>query len=248
MSETLAVQSVQKVIDVSDKYVLQLEKIEAELAGAIKQLYTASSQTDLIDTILLRNNIASILSNTGYYEVVDAYYSEGFQEFVDASYEFYKDAYGMSLSFTEESLQKLTAIKQASENRLLSLSDSLKSDIEQQIIRMQFGGVTGTDALSILSDQISSYMKRYIYTWINTTSIDISTSINQFIAEDAGITKYRYTGVMDKLNRQFCRNHLNEIHTIEEWQNMQNDQGGSVWTDRGGWNCRHTFVGVPDGE
>src|SRR5690606_1747747 len=63
-------------------------------------------------------------------------------------------------------------------------------------------------------------------------------------AEQAGVTKYRYTG--PSADRRFCarllaRSKQGETWTKEEIRKMDNGQGLSVLYHCGGYNCRHDW-------
>ena len=59
--------------------------------------------------------------------------------------------------------------------------------------------------------------------------------------------RYEYSGPRDLLNREFCREMLEETAAGKSWtrdelENMDNDQDLSVWTACGGWRCRHQLI------
>ena len=58
--------------------------------------------------------------------------------------------------------------------------------------------------------------------------------------------RYIYAGVRDGKNRDVCSRYIGQIKTEAEWRAISNGQNGSMWDNRGGWNCRHMFLLVPD--
>jgi len=58
--------------------------------------------------------------------------------------------------------------------------------------------------------------------------------------------KYIYAGVTDGKNRPVCSRYIGQIKTEAEWRWIPNGQNGSLWDNRGGYNCRHFFLLVPD--
>jgi len=64
--------------------------------------------------------------------------------------------------------------------------------------------------------------------------------------ETKKIKRYIYAGVRDSKNRDVCANYVGKIKTEEQWKSISNHQNGSMWDNRGGWNCRHYFLYVSD--
>lgn len=66
--------------------------------------------------------------------------------------------------------------------------------------------------------------------------------------EQNGITRYYYAGPLDRLTRPFCRELIEHgrIFTREQIDAMDNHQLPNVFITRGGYNCRHQWVGVTD--
>ena len=85
------------------------------------------------------------------------------------------------------------------------------------------------------------------------TLIDTGTSAfyqnaTFMIAEDAGIDKYKYVGPLDGRTRDFCRKHIGQVKTKEQWDAVPPAAGqpGPVSVYRGGWSCRHQLSPVVD--
>jgi len=61
-------------------------------------------------------------------------------------------------------------------------------------------------------------------------------------AEKAKDFEYRvYVGPVDEKTRDFCLEHVGNVYTLDEINDMDNGQTGNVLIDRGGWNCRHDW-------
>ncbi|MFA6470118.1 MAG: hypothetical protein WCW35_14580 [Bacteroidota bacterium] len=84
-----------------------------------------------------------------------------------------------------------------------------------------------------------------------------NTSLAQFdnatmfeFAQQAGINKFLYDGVLHEHSRLFCREHLGVKYTVAEIKKMDNGQGLPVETSCGGYNCTHfwtpVIIGVTD--
>lgn len=53
---------------------------------------------------------------------------------------------------------------------------------------------------------------------------------------------YTYMGVVDSKNREICRRYVGVSKTKKEWQSLDNGQGGNIWDNLGGFNCRHMIL------
>jgi len=63
-------------------------------------------------------------------------------------------------------------------------------------------------------------------------------------AQQGGVEKFLYDGVLHTNTRPFCREHLGKQYTIAQIQKMDNGQGIPVETACGGYNCTHFWTPV----
>lgn len=61
-------------------------------------------------------------------------------------------------------------------------------------------------------------------------------------ARGAGIDRFKYLGA--SAQRPFCKEHLGQIKTADEWSALSNGQGLDVLTSCGGYNCTHRLRAV----
>ncbi len=64
------------------------------------------------------------------------------------------------------------------------------------------------------------------------------------MAQQAGVKKFIYDGVLHPNSRLFCREHLGKKYTITQITKMNNGQGLPVLTSCGGYNCTHWWTPV----
>lgn len=69
------------------------------------------------------------------------------------------------------------------------------------------------------------------------------TAANMEKADLAGIEKFLYDGLLTTKTRQFCIDHLGNIYTRSEIDEMDNENLNPVWIHRGGYRCIHRWVG-----
>lgn len=63
-------------------------------------------------------------------------------------------------------------------------------------------------------------------------------------AQQGGVEKFKYDGVLHTNTRPFCREHLGKKYTIDQIRKMDNHQGIPVETSCGGYNCTHFWTPV----
>jgi hypothetical protein len=80
---------------------------------------------------------------------------------------------------------------------------------------------------------------------------EVKTRISQYgrgvtaaAAEAADMSYYLYTGPMDGITRPFCKQLINLVVSKAQMKRLNNQQGLTVLTSGGGYNCRHSWSPV----
>lgn len=81
-----------------------------------------------------------------------------------------------------------------------------------------------------------------VYTIANTAVAQFDNASMFEFAQQAGVEKYLYDGILNPDSRLFCVKHFKKVYTLEQIKNMDNGQGLDVWTSCGGWNCSHFWT------
>ena len=81
-------------------------------------------------------------------------------------------------------------------------------------------------------------------TYVRTAQMRFSRQILKAKADEIGLETFVYTGPVDEVTRDFCLDLVGTTHTRAEIEQMDNGQTGSVFTDGGGYNCRHSWSPV----
>jgi hypothetical protein len=86
---------------------------------------------------------------------------------------------------------------------------------------------------------------------LHDSLFEFSSSIQQAAAAEAGITTFRYEGDTIESTRPFCQKHVGKEYTTDEIYEIWDDswkgkRSGDPFRVRGGYNCRHWWVPVPD--
>ena len=100
-------------------------------------------------------------------------------------------------------------------------------------------------------DQAMSNLAQSLQRGAGTLTTEVRTKISQFgrsvnmIAADAvGMDLYLYTGPKDGITRNFCKPLINKVVSKDQMSKLNNNQGLSVRSSGGGYNCRHSWSPV----
>lgn len=100
-------------------------------------------------------------------------------------------------------------------------------------------------------DQAMSNLAQSLQRGAGSLTTEVRTKISQFgrsvnmIAADAvGMDLYLYTGPKDGITRNFCKAIINKVVSKDQLSKLNNNQGLSVRSSGGGYNCRHSWSPV----
>lgn len=242
--EKIALNTMSAVRRVEDTFALQLATTMRKLERNLTDFIQANQITGTVDTALARQQIEQILVQSGYYETTGALLNEGYQAVVDDSAELYNKLYGKNFQFQDVSLQQLQALKNLDLEQYTQLAGQAVTEINRALTDLQFGSINFSQAFSIIREQVVDKLERYAGTWLTTGLSGIYRESSITLALDNDIKKFQYVGTIIATSRPFCKKHLGEVKTIEEWNTLDNGQLAPISTYMGGWNCRHSFIGV----
>ena len=90
---------------------------------------------------------------------------------------------------------------------------------------------------------------KYVEKWFRRFTGDLfhqfDASSQEVLADELGLVHFVYAGTAIKTTRCFCERRMNRIYTKDfagEWNDLEwrgKIEGGNVFVDRGGYNCRH---------
>jgi hypothetical protein len=93
-----------------------------------------------------------------------------------------------------------------------------------------------------------------VKTYANTTFATADRTLSNTIYKDLGIEWYRYVGGEIDTTRDFCAERTGKYYhrlEIEQWGNdewngqIAGTNSENIFVVAGGWNCRHSIMGVP---
>jgi len=193
---------------------------------------------------LAKENIKALLVESGYYKEVGVLLNDDYAKAVNASHDMYKSMYNKSMRFSPESLNSLSITKQLDLNQFNMLGDKAADQLTQGLIEMQYGAVTRQQLVTEMVGNTVGTLRNQANTQVRTGMQGYFRQSNVKLAEDAGIDKYEYVGPGDDITRDFCNDHIGQVKTLKEWDNLDNGQLGPVSVFGGGYNCRHQLVAV----
>lgn len=143
--------------------------------------------------------------------------------FSDADYEKLRAAYKIDFSSVED---KLNFSVEQEFTKILK-SDSSYSNLRNELRKKDIGEF---QASTLANTAVSQFDNAYMIE----------------NAQQAGVTKYLYDGTIIATTRDFCRERVGRVFTLEELEAMDNGQGLPVIPSLGGYNCRHYLTPIID--
>jgi len=142
----------------------------------------------------------------------------------------------LTKNYTDDALQQVLGVKGQAKAYARAIQTNLYVNSNQRIMQFLTQTVKSTPARYIKTELITAQDNMY-----NHLRTNFFKSI-----ETTHIKKYIYAGVMDSKTRPLCSKIIGEIKTEIQWRNIDNGQNGNVWQNRGGYNCRHMLLLVPE--
>ncbi len=236
----IADKSILKSSDLIDAKELSVAKAVNKYVNSVTA-YVGSIADDLdVGSIVI--GVKQATANSGYYGEVSSILNSGFSEQTNLSAQLYKNLYGENYFFSDGSLIAMNQLKTISLLQSNAVGDAFATKVVQAIA----GGSEKQVILRQINNQFGKELFNQAKTIINTSTNAAYTEANVLLAEDAGITHFEYSGSLIATSRPFCVEHLGEVRTTDEWNELDNGQIGPVSIYLGGWNCRHSFFGVFD--
>lgn len=238
--------------DIIDTSIGKVEAIEKTASTVFEKSITKYGREVLgivgnINPATLKAELNVLLRQSGYYKGVEAYLTDAYQGIIEVSGSTYKSLYGKGFKFTDQSLQTLGNMRIIDADSFQSLATNAVNNLNTQLLTSTITPVSQAVIAEGIEKTINTF-KNYTNTQVATSTAGVYRNANTLLAQDNGITKFAYVGVMDRRTRPFCETQLrqNQPKTMAEWGKEDNGQGLPVPIYMGGWNCRHTFIGVTE--
>ncbi|MBP8975093.1 MAG: hypothetical protein KBG83_00095 [Bacteroidetes bacterium] len=113
-------------------------------------------------------------------------------------------------------------------------------------VRRAIAAGLGANVLQKRLEEQSESLHEQLATLANTQVAAYNNLLTFKQAEESGTEQFLYSGPLSPSTRPFCRAHVGRIFTKEQILKMDNGQGLPVLETCGGYNCRHSWVAVPN--
>lgn len=197
-----------------------------------------------VDAALARAQVQTLLTQSGYYTAVGSLFADSYQDIIDG---LFKD-YGKllpNLQFTDVSERTLQMIKARDLQVFTDLGEAQATNLQRVLLNYSFG-IADRETIFADLNSITSDLS-------NTSALAIDTAISGFeqqtsnmLATDSGIEYFELVHPIDNITRPWCAEHVGQIHTLEEWDSPENDNGqiSPVSIYIGGYRCRGSLEAV----
>lgn len=202
------------------------------IALAIARL-DGMSEADFLNYELI---FREVLEEAGYYELVDDYIYQSFDEFYALSLESFEVA-GLGTAWTQADIDKIEALKRMKRDFFISIGDDAGLALKQQLYRYALSNATLEQMTTALVDSIDDVkLARYATTYARTSIADFQQELIDLRSADDDDGVWVYVGVNDSKTRPFCKHLLNDnkCYNDAEKLSLQNDPKRE-------FNCRHRF-------
>jgi len=198
--------------------------------------------------------------------IIRRLYGEGHPEKIKAEVSHFISTYNTGEFFGMDYIALMKAAEEIERSRWLMQHEGFPADIftKNDLLKILGDEFAKTKAgistviankvrLSLSSDEpLSAMIQRlqrienntsyYAETIARTARLGANSIITITKSVQLGARSLKYEGPDPE--REFCIEHLLEVHPVEQWAAMSNDFGQPVLIYRGGWNCRHRLIGV----
>ena len=129
--------------------------------------------------------------------------------------------------------------------------DAVEAAIISPYINDAFMIVGNSSEVSVLETRTRDLKDNFVHYFVTkvTTLVEMyEREIYKLISDSYPITHYKFKGVKDDRNRDWCHKHVNGIYTTEEIESWANETWDgqipgtdalSIYVNLGGYNCRH---------
>ncbi len=227
------------------RLLLAMESLRRRLTDALASMPLRDGQLFDIDAALALRTQIDTLVREEYLTVIDDIVRE-YPEAVALTREF-------MTQFADFNVPQsvIGQLQQFSFTGHEALADEFVEALYQQVYNNTLAGTPFSASLAELNNLLDSDLQRYSKTLLHDSLFEFSSSIQQAAAAEAGITRFRYEGDTIESTRPFCRKHVGKEYTTDEiyeiWDDSwQGKRSGDPFRVRGGFNCRHWWVPIPD--
>mgnify|MGYP003637906083 CR=1 FL=1 len=168
-------------------------------------------------------------------------------------------AIGIDSAFSESDASLIQAMTDNTYNNMIAYGDAATASMSEAVLNSVAAGGSKADAMLIVQQMTlgktaanGKPLLNYATTIAETAYMETHSTATLALADDAGVTHWKYSGTLVRDSRPWCVSHLNKTYNKEEIQAWNNStwagkKAGDPFITRGGWNCRHRFQPTLEG-
>ena len=244
-------------VNIADRRIAKMAQVADSLDSEMKALLIKSEVAGAVDLALAKANVESAIADAGYYVQVGEVINEDYRLVIINSFDQYKEIYKDTFLFADSSLDIMNTAKMIDLDNFNKLGEGVNTELTREVLNFGMGAVTRTQAEAHIASIIEKYIGgRSTNGWAKTAIQDGVMAhfnlANTRLALDNGLKKFKYVGGLIATSRDFCIQHVGQVHTIEEWNEIAEKWNNSGRAKvgipfevlRGGYNCQHSLLAV----
>lgn len=201
----------------------------------------------------LRSKLGQKITSLGYEGLTDSL-NRSIDEAFKARQDYF-DEFG-EVEIKKQDLTRLSAINKKAIAGIYEGKLKLTTDLKSLLRKYEAGNISFDDTVLKIQANLNTLQHR-AYTIANTSIMAGDRRVTTAIGEEIGVKYYKYVGQIIEGTREFCRmllgginpatkeaNPLGNKWTVEQINQMNNEQGLNVLDHGGGYNCQHSWMPV----
>jgi len=240
-----------EINDITDRNKKNIEnaikKLDDRISIQADRLITAKKNGDIVapSTSLAQKNQLLIETNKAFEEI----YGDAVATVTN-----YADIDALNQGFLVESyngtsVNSLKSLSLVDAGAHAALGDVTKQSLNSIFIDHVLNGGGKKSLLDAISAELSGKMQGRAGQIVQDTTMNYFAQSNALLANQLGITKFKYYGSLIVDSRDWCVDHVGKTFTLDEIKAFDDDtwagkKPGSTLINRGGYSCRHNFVPI----
>lgn len=221
----------------------ELDRVIINITSGITALVDQIQREGITDVGIIKSEVIGVIDRSGYNQFLENILNDDYQESIDTAFEMYQTRLGQDLQIDDEFLTQLNSKKQSDSEIYNSLVTSLVAKTTTTLSNAGFVNVGDTIIREDLEKSLTTFSNQN-KTEVTETLFGAFTIASIGLAVNGGMNKFLYAGTLIPTSRSFCRLHIGQVKTKDEWFSLDNGQRPISMGRPGGYNCRHSLVGV----
>lgn len=241
--ENIALATIDQIDQIENEYINKMDNVMRKIDRDLAVLADQKERDGSENVALTETEVNTVIEKAGYYALVTDFLNNGYQAIITLISGVYADLHSVGISLPDESLKLVEDQRALDMQQFNGIGIGHVPIITRELTNAALN-IGNIDAIKDTIISAVSTMNRNANTWITTSLNGFSSSVSFIIAASIGIGRYLYAGPLDGKTRPFCKRHVGQIKTMDQWNELDNGQVNPVGVYRGGYNCRHILLGI----